>query len=197
MGFALAEAARDRGANVTLIATPGTAALETPYGVTRVAVTRTADMLDAVFSACREADALVMAAAPADFTPARAAGHKIKKDGSGRLQLELEETPDILKAVYQSELPVVRVGFAAETDDLLANALEKIGRKGLDFILANDVTAADAGFGVDTNRVTLLDRQGAVEEWPLLSKLEVAHRILDHVRTVVHQRRSDPSVTVG
>jgi phosphopantothenoylcysteine decarboxylase/phosphopantothenate--cysteine ligase len=197
MGFALAEAARDRGAAVTLIATPGTAALETPYGVNRVTVTRTADMLDAVLAACREADALVMAAAPADFTPAYAAGHKIKKDGSGRLRLELEETPDILKAVYEAKLPVVRVGFAAETDDLLANAREKIGRKGLDFILANDVTAADAGFGVDTNRVTLLDRHGAVEEWPLLSKLDVAHRILDHVRTVLQQRHSDPSVTAG
>jgi phosphopantothenoylcysteine decarboxylase/phosphopantothenate--cysteine ligase len=197
MGFALAEAARDRGAAVTLIATPGTAALDTPYGVHRVTVTRTADMLDAVLAACREADALVMAAAPADFTPTRSAGHKIKKDGSGRLQIDLEETPDILKAVYRSKIPLVRVGFAAETDDLLANAREKIGRKGLDFILANDVTAADAGFGVDTNRVTLLDRHGAVEEWPLLSKLEVSHRILDNVRTVLQQRRSDPSVTVG
>ena len=193
MGFALAEAARDRGATVTLIATPGTAALETPYGVERVTVTRTVEMRDAVLAACAAADALIMAAAPADFQPAQSAAHKIKKDGRN-LQLELEPTPDILQAVAEAGLPVVRVGFAAETRDLLAYAREKMARKGLDLIVANDVTAADAGFGVDTNRVTVLDREDGVEEWPLLSKAAVAHRILDRVRRALQDRTSKAPV---
>jgi phosphopantothenoylcysteine decarboxylase/phosphopantothenate--cysteine ligase len=190
MGYAIAEAARDRGASVTLIATPGTAALETPYGVRRVPVTRTVEMCDAVLAACREADALVMAAAPADFQPVQTADHKIKKSGNG-LTVELEPTPDILQAVNEARLPVLRVGFAAETRDLVQYAREKIARKGLDLIVANDVSASDAGFGVDTNRVTVLDRDGRADEWPLLSKLEVAHRILDQVRTLLDRRRSD------
>jgi phosphopantothenoylcysteine decarboxylase/phosphopantothenate--cysteine ligase len=190
MGYAIAEAARDRGAAVTLIATPGTAALEVPYGVHRVPVTRTTEMCDAVLTACREADVLVMAAAPADFQPARRAEHKIKKSGAG-LTVELEPTPDILQAVHEAELPVLRVGFAAETRDLVAYAREKVARKGLDLIVANDVTASDAGFGVDTNRVTVIDRVGNAEEWPLLSKQEVAHRILDTVVPLLDRRRSD------
>ncbi|MGD9891574.1 MAG: bifunctional phosphopantothenoylcysteine decarboxylase/phosphopantothenate--cysteine ligase CoaBC [Dehalococcoidia bacterium] len=181
MGYAIAEAARDRGAAVTLIATPGTAALETPYGVTRVPVTRTVEMRDAVLAACRHADVLIMAAAPADFQPTNSADHKIKKQADGGLTLELEQTPDILQSVFQAELPVIRVGFAAETRDLLAYAREKITRKGLDLIVANDVSATDAGFGVDTNRVTLIDRDGTADEWPLMSKSEVAHRILDRI----------------
>ena len=194
MGYALAEAARDRGASVTLIATPSTEALEMPYGVTRVPVTRTVEMRDAVLAACREADALIMAAAPADFQAAETAEHKIKKRG-GALAIELEPTPDILEAVADAELPVVRVGFAAETRDLLTYAREKVARKGLDLIVANDVTAPDAGFGVDTNRVTVLDRDGAAEEWPLLSKAEVAHRILDRVLQALRARPSDRSVS--
>jgi phosphopantothenoylcysteine decarboxylase/phosphopantothenate--cysteine ligase len=181
MGFAVAEAARDRGARVTLIATPGTAALETPYGVERVTVRTTAEMRDAVLAACAHADALIMAAAPADFTPARAAEHKIKKDGSGRLVLELEETPDILLAVHRAGLPVVRVGFAAESRNLVEYAREKVARKGLDLIVANDITAEGAGFGTDTNLVTLLDAAGGREDLPLMSKYDVAQRILDRV----------------
>lgn len=191
MGFAIAEAARDRGARVTLIATPSTAAQPTPYGVERITVVRTVEMRDAVLDACRDADALIMAAAPADFQVASAAEHKIKKNGS-RLTLELEITPDILGAVHQAGLPLLRVGFAAETRDLVAYARDKVARKGLDLIVANDVSAADAGFGVDTNRVTLIDRAGAVDEWPLMSKAEVAHRLLDRVRDAL-AARSEPA----
>jgi phosphopantothenoylcysteine decarboxylase/phosphopantothenate--cysteine ligase len=191
MGYALAEAARDRGAEVTLIATPGTAALETPYGVRRVPVTRTMEMRDAVLDACRAADVLIMAAAPADFQPSQAAEHKIKKSADGGLTLDLEQTPDILRAVHDAGLPVLRVGFAAETRDLLAYAREKIARKGLDMIVANDVSASDAGFGVDTNRVTILDREGTAEEWPLLTKSEVAHRILDRVLAALSARATE------
>ncbi len=181
MGFALAEAARDRGARVTLVATPSTSALDTPYGVARVGVTRTTQMRDVVLELCAGADALIMAAAPADFTPAAAAEHKIKKDGSGRLLLELEETPDILRAVHDAGLPVVRVGFAAESQNLLAYARDKVARKGLDLIVANDITAVGAGFGTDTNLVTLIDASERVESLPLLSKYDVAMRILDRV----------------
>jgi len=191
MGYALAEAARDRGATVTLIATPGTVALELPYGVRRVPVTRTVEMRDAVLAACDEADILIMAAAPADFTPLTSAAHKIKKSGDAPLELHLTPTPDILQAVFQTGLPVVRVGFAAETRDLLTYAREKVTRKGLDLIVANDVSATDAGFGVDTNRVTLLDREGVAEEWPLMSKLEVAHGILDRALQVLRGRAPD------
>jgi phosphopantothenoylcysteine decarboxylase/phosphopantothenate--cysteine ligase len=189
MGFAIAEAARDRGARVTLVATPSTDALETPYGVERVTVTRTLDMRDAVLAACAGADALIMAAAPADFTLALSAEHKIKKDGTGHLTLELEETPDILKSVHEANLPVVRVGFAAESRDLLAYAREKVTRKGLHLIAANDVTAEGAGFGTDTNLVTLLDAEGGVEDLPLLSKYEVAGRLLDRVAALLAEGR--------
>ena len=188
MGFALAEAARDRGARVTLIATPGTAALETPYGVERRTVTRTTDMCNAVLEVCRAADALIMSAAPADFTPGTAAEHKIKKDGSGRLTLTLEETPDILKAVHEARLPVVRVGFAAESQNLVEYARDKVVRKGLDLIAANDITAEGAGFGVDTNLVTLIDAGGHVDQLPLLSKYDVAQRILDRVADILRGR---------
>lgn len=188
MGYALAEAARDRGARVTLVATPSTDALEVPYGVARVSVTRTVEMRDAVLTACQHADALIMAAAPADFQPLTAAQHKIKKAGDGRLVLELEPTPDILQSVHQAGLPLLRVGFAAETRDLLTYARDKVARKGLDLIVANDVTAADAGFGVDTNRVTVLDRSGTADQWPVLPKLEVAHRILDRIHVLLMAR---------
>ncbi len=185
MGFAVAEAARDRGARVTLVATPSTAALETPYGVERVTAVRTVDLRDAVLAACADADALIMSAAPADFTPAASAEHKIKKDGSGRLLLALEETPDILQAVRDSGLPVLRVGFAAESRDLEQYAREKVARKGLALIVANDITATDAGFGTDTNRVSIFDATGGAEHLPLLSKYDVACRILDRVAALL------------
>ena len=188
MGFAVAEAARDRGARVTLIATPSTAALETPYGVHRVTATRTVDLRDAVMEHCCHADALVMSAAPADFSPVSSADHKIKKDGSGRLLLEMEETPDILKTVHEAGLPLVKVGFAAETRAVVQYAQEKVLRKGLDFIAANDVTAQGAGFGTDTNLVTLIDAGGGIEDLPLMSKYDVGMRILDRVAALLAAR---------
>lgn len=195
MGFAFAEAARDRGAAVTLIATPSTEALPTPYGVERITVARTEQMRDAVLAACAGADALIMAAAPADFQPDGAADHKIKKHGDDGLHLHLSPTPDILAAVAAAGLPLVRVGFAAETRDLLTYATEKMARKRLDLIVANDVTAAGAGFGVDTNRVTVLDPTGAAEPWPLMSKLAVAHRVLDRVQALLAARNADHPVS--
>jgi phosphopantothenoylcysteine decarboxylase/phosphopantothenate--cysteine ligase len=141
-------------------------------------------MRQAVLAAAPGADALLMAAAVADYRPVAAAAHKIKKDGE-TLRLELARTADILSEVAllkgRSGRPRAVVGFAAETRDLLANARDKLARKRLDLIVANDVAAAGAGFEVDTNRVTLLDPSGATEELPLMSKAEVAERIMDRL----------------
>jgi phosphopantothenoylcysteine decarboxylase/phosphopantothenate--cysteine ligase len=180
-GFALAQAALDEGADVVLIAAPTT--LATPMGARRVDVRTAAEMEAAVEAACGGADALVMAAAVADFRPARAAVQKIKK-GDGIPALALEPVPDILAGVArrraQSGNPRVVVGFAAETERLVEHAQAKMRAKGLTMIVANDVSAEDAGFGGDTNRVTVIDA-GSVESWPLMSKAEVAARVVRRV----------------
>ena len=177
MGFAIAEAARDRGARVTLVAGP--AAIETPFGIERVDVTTVAGMLAALEQATAASDALIMAAAPADFRPESAAGQKIKKTpGQEGLVIQLVKTPDILASLPGGG---VRVGFAAETQDLATHAVEKLAAKRLDFIAGNDVTAAGSGFGTETNQVTLFHRDGRVEELPLMSKYAVGHAILDRV----------------
>ena len=181
-GFALAQAALDRGAAVTLVAAP--CALATPVGASRVDVATAQEMADAVLEACAGADALVMAAAVADFRPARPAAKKLKKD-AGPPAIELERTTDILGVVTAARArPACVVGFAAETGDLLANARKKLKEKRLSLIVANDVTQPGSGFGSDANRVTLIDAAGA-EELPLLSKAEVAGRILDRVQAIL------------
>ena len=193
-GFALAQAALDAGAEVTLIAAP--VALAAPAGVRRVDAGTAAEMAEAVLAACRDADALLMAAAVADFRPAQAAGQKLKKE---RVlpSLALERTTDILAEVgrlrKRSGHPLVVVGFAAETEGLLANALGKLRAKGLDLIVANDVSAAGSGFGVDTNQVTLLDASGGVETLPLMSKTEVAEKVIDKVIGLLDQSTTSDS----
>jgi phosphopantothenoylcysteine decarboxylase/phosphopantothenate--cysteine ligase len=174
MGYALAEAARDRGANVTLITA---ASLPAPEGITIVLVETAAQMKRAVDKAVVKADALVMAAAVADYRPKTKARSKIKKDSPG-LTLELVRTADILGEVKGN---FVKVGFAAESDDLVANARKKLAGKKLDLIVANNITDKKSGFGVDTNKVTLIDKKGKAESLPLMSKREVADRILDRV----------------
>ncbi len=175
MGYALAEAARDRGASVLLITAPAMTTEPAGVDVTRVGTAQ--EMCEAVENATPGADALIMAAAVADYRPARKLEEKIKKTEAG-LTLELECTPDILSAVRGS---IVRVGFAAESSNLFENAKEKLQRKGLDLIVANDVTAPDSGFGADTTRVTVIDREGRVDSLPLLSKRQVADKVLDRV----------------
>ena len=175
MGYALAEAARDRGATVSLITAP--TALPEPAGVEVVHSQTATRMKEAVASACAQADVLIMAAAVADYQPRSAARRKIKKD-SPSLTLELVRTPDILSEVKGKFL---RVGFAAESEDILANARQKLQEKKLDLIVANDITQAGSGFGADTNKVTLIDRNGNEENLPLLTKREVAERVLDRV----------------
>jgi len=174
MGYALAEAARDRGAAVTLISA---ASLPEPIGVEVVYVESAAQMLEAVQKAVKGAEALVMAAAVADFRPKVMAKSKIKKAALS-LNLELERTPDILAEVDGN---FIRVGFAAESENLLANARKKMADKVLDLIVANDVTAKGSGFGSDTNKVTLISRDGNEEDLPLMTKREVADKVWDWV----------------
>ncbi len=182
MGYAVAEAARDRGAAVILISGP--TSLPAPAGVTLHSISTAEEMARAVTLNIDGTDALIMAAAVADYRPAQAEKQKIKKDAQEGLTLSLVRNPDILARVADwredRPLPLV-VGFAAETQDLLANAQGKLQRKRMDMIVANDVTAANSGFGTDTNQVTLIRADGSVEALPLLSKIEVAHRILDEV----------------
>ncbi|MBI2958460.1 MAG: bifunctional phosphopantothenoylcysteine decarboxylase/phosphopantothenate--cysteine ligase CoaBC, partial [Chloroflexi bacterium] len=175
MGCALAEAARDRGAEVTLVAAP--MAVPDPNGMKTVHVCTAEEMFLAVKEAVSGCDALVMAAAVADYRPEKAATEKIKKSGA-KLTLTLAPTRDILASLSGS---FVKVGFAAESQDLIANARKKLESKGLDLIVANDISRCDAGFASDMNQVTLLDRGGKAEEVPLLPKSQVADRILDRV----------------
>ena len=176
MGYAIAEAARDRGAHVTLITGP--TALPNPPGVELRRIRTALELFKAVQQATGAADALIMAAAPADFRPAAVAAQKIKKGAEESMTVELLKNPDILAGTTGS---FIKVGFAAESEALLNNARSKLSAKGLHLIVANDITATDSGFDVDTNRVTLVDRDGGVEELPLLLKSEVADRILDRV----------------
>ncbi|MEK7248605.1 MAG: bifunctional phosphopantothenoylcysteine decarboxylase/phosphopantothenate--cysteine ligase CoaBC, partial [Chloroflexota bacterium] len=184
MGWAVAEAARDRGANVTLVAGP--VDLPDPYGVRVLRVRSAAEMRDIIVPECKDADAVVMAAAVADYQAADPAGTKLKRAGTAGLKLSLVNTPDVL-AEIEKRPGLVRVGFAAESNDLIANAKHKLDAKGLDLIVANDITATDAGFGADNNRVVLIDRKGK-EELPLMPKYEVAWRILDRVAELVRGR---------
>jgi phosphopantothenoylcysteine decarboxylase/phosphopantothenate--cysteine ligase len=181
-GFALAQAALDQGAEVVLITAP--ASLPTPAGAERIDVLSTQDMLEAVLDhsvSNPAASALLMAAAASDFTPVGRAEHKIKKNKDGLPNLVLEATPDILGAVAKADhRPAIVVGFAAESQNIIENAREKLARKKLDLIVANDITAPDAGFAVDTNRVTLISAAGE-ETLPLMTKDEVAARVVEWV----------------
>ncbi len=174
MGYAVAEAARDRGARVVLISAADRSA---PVGVDVVSTETASQMQQAVTEAVAGADALIMAAAVADYQANEVAVQKIKKKGETWC-LELKRTPDILHGARGRFL---RVGFAAESEDLIVNAQCKLAEKGLDLIVANDITEPGVGFGADTNRVTLISRDGGIEALPLLAKREVADRVLDAV----------------
>jgi phosphopantothenoylcysteine decarboxylase/phosphopantothenate--cysteine ligase len=184
MGYALAEAARDRGAKVTLVTAP--TLLPEPVGVDVVKVNTAQEMRQAVENVIPQADALVMAAAVADYRPTKAAKDKIKKGEAG-LTLELECTPDILGSVKGD---LIKVGFAAESSNLVENAKQKLKQKGLDLIVANDITASDSGFGTDNNRVTIIDREGKVDSLPLMLKREVADKILDRMAKLLPKPKS-------
>ena len=176
MGYAIAEAAARRGACVTLVSGP--VALERPRGVETVSVTSTLDLYREVTERAKSADLVIQAAAPADFRPLEAARHKIKKTGEG-MTLQLTPNPDVAAQLGRDKHEgQVLVAFAAETDDLIANARKKLDKKNADMVVANDVTQPGAGFAGDTNRVTLVTRSDA-RELPLMSKRDVADAILD------------------
>ena len=175
MGYSVAEAARDRGANVVLVTAPTN--LADPALINVVKVQTAEQMGEAIQEHAGNADALVMAAAVADYRPIEIADQKIKKNEND-MNIVLAKTTDILKTANGN---FVRVGFAAESQNLVENAKIKVESKKLDLIVANDITAEGSGFGSDTNQVTLIDRDLVVEELPLLSKYDVSNRILDRV----------------
>ncbi|MHB9130762.1 MAG: bifunctional phosphopantothenoylcysteine decarboxylase/phosphopantothenate--cysteine ligase CoaBC [Armatimonadota bacterium] len=180
MGYALARAAHMRGAEVTLVSGP--VDLAPPAGIQVISVVSTADMAEATAQAAATADVVIGAAAPADFTPAHPASQKTKKHGRTQVPLELVPTTDILAEIGQHKRPgQVIVAFAAETENLEEYARAKLARKNADVIVANDVTAPDAGFAVETNRAVLLFADGRRLELPLQQKEQMAQRILDAV----------------
>lgn len=185
-GYALAQSVLDAGAQVTLITTP--TALPPPVGAHVIQVETAKQMLDAVLKEFPDSDALIMAAAVADFRPRNQAVQKIKKEG-GIPQIELEATDDILKAVAGLRAGTNRkqvvVGFAAESQDLLQNASNKLQSKKLDLIAANDISAGDAGFSVETNRITLLFADGRRESLSLMNKTEAAEIIVERVAALL------------
>jgi phosphopantothenoylcysteine decarboxylase / phosphopantothenate---cysteine ligase len=181
MGFAIARVAWKRGASVRLIAGPSP--LATPYGTERINTISAAEMLNATARNFPWSTALVMAAAVADFRPARPAPHKIKKNARG-MTLELESIADEMPRLSARKGSRIVIGFAAETQGLEENAADKLRRKRLDFIVANDVSRADAGFAVDTNVVTIIGEDGRAVEYPKLTKDEVADVILDRLLAV-------------
>jgi phosphopantothenoylcysteine decarboxylase/phosphopantothenate--cysteine ligase len=197
-GFALAQVAVDKGATVMLVTGP--TPLATPVGAKRVDVSSAEEMRNATLAACAEADLLLMAAAVADYRPTDTAPQKIKK-GEADLTLRLARTPDILSAVgaqrADTGLPRVVVGFAAETQNLEENARAKLAAKRLDLIVANEVTALDAGFGVETNRVLLIGRDGSVEPLPLMSKAAVAEAVLERATALLSETTDEGRQTVG
>lgn len=181
MGYALAESAWRRGADVVLVSGPSS--LTPPHGVRTVQIESAQEMLDAVAAELPAADVLVMAAAVADFRPGDPAGQKIKK-GSGNVpEISLEPTADILKSLHHLR-PAggVTVGFALETESAVENGRRKLIEKDLDLLVVNDAREPGAGFEVKTNRVTILDREGNTEELPVLPKSQVADAILDRVQ---------------
>ncbi|MCL6449189.1 MAG: bifunctional phosphopantothenoylcysteine decarboxylase/phosphopantothenate--cysteine ligase CoaBC [Armatimonadetes bacterium] len=186
MGYALAAAAVERGAVVTLVSAP--TSLSPPAGVELVSVETARQMYQAVIERFSRYDVVIKAAAVADYRPKLVSGQKIKKT-EGSLILELEKNPDILYELGQRKTPhQTLVGFAAETEDLEANALQKLSKKNLDLLVANDVTQPGAGFGADTNIVKLFFADGRIQSLPIMDKKTLAHRILDAVLELRSER---------
>jgi phosphopantothenoylcysteine decarboxylase/phosphopantothenate--cysteine ligase len=186
-GFAMAQAALDRGAEVTLISAPSYEIA--PIGAVRIDVQTAEEMSSAVLEAMEDADALIMAAAVADFRPQTMSKDKIKRAG-GVPEVILEPTDDILAQVAKHRPPVL-VGFAAESDDLIKNATNKLKGKGLDLIVANDITASDAGFATETNRVALIDASGGSEDLPLVAKSKVSEAVIERIEKLLGESPND------
>ncbi|MCE1255437.1 MAG: bifunctional 4'-phosphopantothenoylcysteine decarboxylase/phosphopantothenoylcysteine synthetase, partial [Anaerolineae bacterium] len=183
-GFAIAQAALDAGAEVTLICGQYNETLNIPYGCQFTRVGSAREMLTATMQASASADVLIMSAAVADFRPVQAAPQKIKKEQGAPL-IQLEANPDILKEVGSrkkaSGFPRKIIGFAAESENLIKNATSKLQSKGADLFVANDISSSQTGFEVDLNQVTFLSADGLVEKLPVLSKTEVAEKLIEKV----------------
>lgn len=185
MGYALAIAGKKRGASVTLISGP--TALPVPKGVRFIAVSSAVEMRDAVMEHFDSSTVVIKAAAVADYRPKRRADSKIKKRGEN-LKIELERNPDIIAEVGKKKGKRILVGFAVETENLIENARVKMVKKNMDMIVANDVTEKGAGFGYDTNIIKILAADGEIEDMPLMTKMEVADRILDGIKRIIMKR---------
>jgi phosphopantothenoylcysteine decarboxylase/phosphopantothenate--cysteine ligase len=186
MGFTLAEAASSRGARVTLISGPSS--LKPPPGVNFISVKNAAQMRNAVKNSFKKADCLIMAAAVSDFTPVKISSSKIKKNQS-ELVLKLKRTPDILREMGKRKGKKNLVGFSLETEDEIKNAKIKLKEKNLDLIVVNNPNQPGSGFEVDTNIATLIDKKGKTNRLPLMSKKELADRILDKVSVLLKKLR--------
>ncbi|MGD0589571.1 MAG: bifunctional phosphopantothenoylcysteine decarboxylase/phosphopantothenate--cysteine ligase CoaBC [Bacteroidota bacterium] len=184
MGFAIANAAAQRGAEVTLIAGP--THLETPRNVTRIDVESAQEMLTTVLAHTKKTDAVIMAAAVADYSPANPAKHKIKKHSSSKaLELQLEATTDILATLGKKKRSMTLVGFALETKDELAGAKEKLRKKNLDLIVLNSYGKQNRVFGSNLNAVAMIDKRGKVEQLPIMPKFDIANKILNKIKTLL------------
>ena len=185
MGYAIAEAARNRGATVTLVSAP--TALPDLVGVRTIKVESALEMKEVLGEECNDAHSIIMAAAVADWRPVRTLKSKAKKSNKETWKINLTKNPDIIANIdsisSKESGNIVKVGFAAESENIIENSSAKISKKGLDFIVANDITAADSGFSVDTNKVTIIHADGTIEKLPLMSKYEVGNAILDRVKT--------------
>jgi phosphopantothenoylcysteine decarboxylase/phosphopantothenate--cysteine ligase len=180
MGFAVAKAASERGADVTIVA--GVTTVDPPENIKLIRAVSAAEMHKAVMQELPDATVFIGAAAVADYAPANTAGAKIKKDGRETMTLELRKTPDILSDVAASRTNgLTVVGFAAETNNVVEYARSKMQKKNLDIVVANDITQAGAGFNSDTNIATILDKDGKEIEIPLTSKADMANQILDEI----------------
>lgn len=188
MGFAIAKVAKRRGADVVLISGPVT--LKPPRGIETYFVKSAVEMRDIVLKHYYTCSAVIKAAAVSDFAPDRIYTEKIKKGKNG-IFIRLKLNPDILEELGGIKGERILVGFAAETDNLLENAMEKIRKKNLDFIVVNDVTSTNAGFGADTNKVYIVDSSGRVEDLPLMSKEEVASKILDRIVELKNRKNKE------
>ena len=184
MGYALAETARDRGAEVVLVSA---SKIESPVGVNFIPVDSAKDMEKVVLDECTDADILIMAAAVSDWTPVNINDQKMKKGEEDSLEIKLVKTPDIL-ARLSTDNNLIKVGFAAETENLVSNAQKKLVEKKLDIVAANDVSLADSGFESANNKIILFDKQGGEEDLGMLTKYQASTKILDKIKTIINSK---------
>ena len=184
MGYALAETARDRGADVVLVSA---SKIESPVGVNFKPVDSAKDMEKIVLNECSDANVLIMAAAVSDWTPINIHDQKIKKGTDDSLEIKLVKTADIL-AKLSTNKDLIKVGFAAETEDLVSNARKKLVEKNLDVIAANDVSLPDSGFESENNKIILFDSQGDVDDLGMLTKYQASTKILDKIKTIIKSK---------